>query len=258
MFSLAQILQRLRTIALLLVASLLLSGCVDYDLGIHVNSSSQGEIVQHLRIGDRLRSLSDSTARQWTSLIEQRTRSLGGRVERRPNQELWVTIPFGDAKDLETKFNRFFRPTDLNSAEASLLSDLPDLRSHLTVHRSNLLLLERNRIQYDLDLRSLGVSTGTVLLSPAALVDLEFRLSAPWGARSLSQQPVRRDRNQLVWTLTPGAENHIDAAFWMPNAIGIGAGLILALVIAGQYFKNQYFKESTPSAPSIRPTSAPL
>ncbi len=258
MFSVVQLLQRLRAIALLVVASLLLSGCVDYDLGIHVASPSQGEIIQHLQIGDRLRSLGDSTVRQWTNLIEQSTRSLGGRVERRPNQELWVTIPFGDAKDLETKFNRFFSPTDITPAQASLLRDLPELQSHLTVHRSNLLLLERNRIQYDLDLRSLGVSTGSVLLSPAALVNLEFRLSAPWGARSLSPLPVRREGDQLIWTLTPGAENHVDAAFWMPNAIGIGAGLILALVIAGQYLKAQYFKQSTQPAVSISPTSAPL
>jgi Protein of unknown function (DUF3153) len=249
----AQLLHRSRAIALLSVAALLLSGCVDYDVGIHVASSSQGEIVQHLRVGDRLRSLSDSNVRQWTRLIEQRTRSLGGRVERHPNQELWVNIPFSDAKDLETKFNQFFSPTSENNAQATLLSGLPAIQSHLTVHRSNLLFFEHSRVQYDLDLRSLGVASdsGNVLLSPAALVDLEFTLSAPWGARSLATLPVRREPKRLIWKLNPGQENHVDVAFWMPNAIGLGTALILALVIAGQYFKKPFQTATLVSPPSV-------
>ncbi len=251
--ALSLILRRFRAIALLLAASLLLSGCVDYDVGINVASSSQGEIVQHLRVGDRLRGLSDSSIRQWSRFVEQRARSLGGRVERRPNQELWVHIPFGDAKDLETKFNQFFSATADNKGQAALLSGLPEIQSHLTVHRSNFLVLEHSRVQYDLDLRSLGLSSdsGNLLLSPAALVDLEFTLSAPWGARSLSALPVRREEKRLVWKLNPGQDNHVDVAFWMPNAIGIGTGLILICVIAGQYFMRPPQAASFVRSPSV-------
>lgn len=251
--ALSLILRRFRVIALMLTASLLLSGCVDYDVGIHVASSSQGEIVQHLRVGERLRGLSDASVRQWTRFVEQRARSLGGRVEHRPSQELWVHIPFGDAKDLETKFNQFFSPIAENKGQVTLLSGLPEIQSHLTVHRSNFLVLEYSRVQYDLDLRSLGVSSesGNVLLSPAALIDLEFTLSAPWGARNLSALSVRHEDKRLVWKLNPGQENHVDVAFWMPNAIGIGTGLILLCVIAGQYFKRPLEAVSLAGSPSV-------
>ncbi len=249
-------LAQLRAIALLLVASLLLSGCVDYDVGIHFDSPSQGEIVQHLHVSDRLRSLNDDTVRQWTQLITQRARSLGGKVEGAPNQELIVTIPFSEGKDLATKFNQFFA-SDVppNAAQnrsqratAALLSDLPEIPSQLVVHRRNLLLFEYTAVQYDLDLRSLGVAAGrdNVLLSPAALVNLEFTLDAPWGISSRSA--ARRHGNRLSWTLTPGVANHIEAAFWMPNGIGLGAAVIATLVWVGGWWQRS--RHAAPASPS--------
>ena len=97
----------------MVLASLMLSGCIQYDVGIRFDNPSRGEITQHIRVSDRLRSFSDTTVQQYLRPTEQQTRRLGGRVERLPNQELKVTIPFGDAKDLQEKFNHFFRPADL-------------------------------------------------------------------------------------------------------------------------------------------------
>ncbi|MBD2018708.1 DUF3153 domain-containing protein [Leptolyngbya sp. FACHB-36] len=229
--------KRVKTVCLLLLASLVLSGCVQYDVGVRFKSPQQGEIVQHIQVGERLRSLSDATVRQWLSTIEQRSRQVGGRVLRRSAQDLMVRIPFSNGADLEAKFNQFFGPA--TEARGTATPDLPDIESHLSLSRSNLLLLERNRLAYDLDLRSLGVSSnGTVILSPTELVDLEFRLEAPWGARTTRESiAATRQGQQLVWQLTPGEVNHLEAVFWMPNPLGIGTVAIVLLVIGGQALK---------------------
>ncbi|MCU0552078.1 MAG: DUF3153 domain-containing protein, partial [Leptolyngbya sp. Prado105] len=50
----------------------------------------------------------------------------------------------------------------------------------------------------------------------------------------------RRTGKQLVWTLQPGQQNHIETAFWMPNPLGIGTALIFVIVAAGSFFKKQH------------------
>jgi hypothetical protein len=243
---------------MMLLISLLLSGCVEYDVGIHFDSPSRGEIVQHLQIGERLQSLSDATIRQQLALVEKQARSLGGRVKRLPDRTLAITIPFSSGADLENKFNQFFSPA--TEGQAGAIAGLPEIESHLSLHRSNLLLIERNRLQYDLDLRSLGVASasGDLLLSPTTLVNLEFRLQTPWGARSIRQagnNPTARTvEQQLIWRLVPGEQNHLEAVFWMPNPIGIGTVMIVLLVILGRFLRYPQLANPeatlTPQAPS--------
>jgi len=237
--------QRSRRLVLGLLAMLLLTGCVDYDVGIRFDTPNRGAIVQHIQLGDRLRGLSGETAQQWLETLEQRGRQLGGRVERLPEQDIILTIPFSNAADLETKFNQFFSPSNAQPlVRTTSLDALPEIQSHLTVRRNNLLLLERNSLRYDLDLRSLGVSSasGQVVLSPTRLFDLEFRLDTPWGARSgnapESLRPTRTENGtQLVWSLVPGELNHLEAVFWLPSPLGIGALVIGLLVLGGSYLK---------------------
>lgn len=223
----------------MLLVSLMLSGCIQYDVGIRFDNPSRGEITQHIRVSERLRSFSDATVQQYFRAIDQQTRRLGGRVEHLPNQELRVTIPFGDAKDLEAKFNQFFSSADSSQPSAAAAS-LPEIESSLSVSRTNLLLLERNRLRYELDLRSLGVlsANGNVLISPGSLIELEFALTAPWGARNVvsqvTNQEVRQVGRQLIWTLSPGELNHLEAVFWMPNPLGIGTVVIVLLVVVGR------------------------
>jgi hypothetical protein len=232
---------RLRVFWIILIAALFLSGCVKYDVGVHYDSQNHGTIVQHVRLSDRLTSFSDA-AQEWLHSVEQRTKQLGGRVKRVSHQELLVTIPFNNGADLQEKFNRFFQA----EAEASVGDSpaelgLPELTSHLTLTESNLLLLERNRLSFDLDLRSLGVlsSSGNVLVSPGSLIDLEFSLNTPWGARSVnsSSEAVRQGK-QLIWTLKPGEVNHLEAIFWIPSPLGIGSVAIALLVISGSFVKS--------------------
>ncbi|HEY9909774.1 MAG TPA: DUF3153 domain-containing protein [Thermosynechococcaceae cyanobacterium] len=221
---------------LLVLLSLVLSGCVQSDLSIHFDNPHRGAIVQRLQVSDRFRSLSEATVQQWTKAAEQQARSLGGSVQRSADHDLLITIPFGNATELETKFNRFFAANPAASLE------IPEIESHLSVSHSNFLLLERDRLRYDLDLRSLGVSSteGNLLISSGALVDLAFRLETPWGARSTKNPSVlqpEKSSKDLTWNLIPGEINHIEAVFWLPSPLGIGTMIIVLLVLGGRYLK---------------------
>jgi hypothetical protein len=246
---------RLRVFWIILIAALFLSGCVKYDVGIHYDSQNHGEIVQHVRLSDRLTSFSDAP-QEWLRSVEQRTKQLGGRVKRLSNQELLVRIPFNNGADLQEKFNQFFQ-TEAASSDGDSAAELglPEITSHLTLTESNLLLLERNRLNFDLDLRSLGVlsSSGNLLVSPGSLIDLEFSLDTPWGARSVnsSSEAVRQGK-QLVWTLRPGQTNHLEAVFWIPSPLGIGSVAIALLVISGSFLKS--LLEPQPEIPAIEST----
>jgi hypothetical protein len=237
---LARFLVQLRVLWIILIAALFLSGCVKYDVDIHYDGQNGGEIVQHVQLSDRLTNFSDA-AQDWLRSVEQRTKQLGGRVKRLSNQELLVRIPFNNGADLEAKFNQFFQTeTEPSVADSEPKLDLPKLTSHLTLIERNLLLLERNRLRFDVDLRSLGVlsANGNLLVSPGSLLDLEFSLNTPWGARSdnSSSQAVRQG-NRLIWNLKPGEVNHLEAVFWIPSPLGIGTVAIALLVISGSFVK---------------------
>ncbi len=250
---------RSRLVWVFLFASLMLSGCVKSEVGIDFESPNRGAIVQHIRLDERLTSFSSGTAKTWLDSIEKRVRRFQGKTRRLSNQEILVTIPFGNGEELEARFNEFFSPTispKTRSAQKEL--DLPKLDSHLSVQQGNFLLLQRHRLIYDLDLRSLGVlaSDGSLLASPGSLIELGFGLTTPWGARNIihrSKTPIatRREGKQLIWTLQPGKSNHLEAVFWLPNPLGIGTVLIVAIVAGGIYLRR------TLPTPMVSPPLAP-
>jgi hypothetical protein len=227
----------------------MLSGCVDYDVGIQFESPQRGAITQHIQVGQQLRTFGQAGTDQWLMAIEQRSRALGGRLEKRTPSDWLVTIPFTTHADLEQKFTQLFNPPDLSNGSGV---KLPPIKSNLQLTRSNFLLFERNRLQYDVDLRSLGVlsSNGDLLLSPGSLVDLEFRLKTPWGARGNgsngSLKPFQ-DGQELIWRLVPGEQNHLEASFWLPSPLGIGTVVIGLLVFLGFYLRYPQTFQAKPS-----------
>lgn len=253
---------RSRLVWVLLFASLMLSSCVKSEVNINFESPNRGAIVQHIRLDERLTSFGSGTAKMWLDNIEKRVRRLQGQTRRLSNQEVLVTIPFGNGEELETRFNEFFSPTissppKARSAQKEL--DLPKFDAHLRVQQGNFLLLQRHRLIYDLDLRSLGVPApdGSLLASPGSLLELEFGLTTPWSARSITNQSkgtpiaVRREGNQLIWTLQPGQSNHLEAIFWLPNPLGIGAVVIGVIVVGGIYLRRAL------PTPTVSPPLAP-
>jgi Protein of unknown function (DUF3153) len=229
-----------------LIATLGLSGCVRYDVGIHYDGQFHGEIVQQVRVGQSLANLSDGAPKAWLSAIEQQTKTLGGRVQRLSDQELRLTIPFNNGKELQTKFNQLYQVSPVSSEEEDDgLSTpkrnrpaVPDIHSNLSIHENNLVVLLRSHLSYEVDLRSLGLlsSEGRLLVGPGSLLNLEFRLVTPWGAQAVEAVDVLTPQvagRELIWTLQAGAVNRLEAIFWMPSPLGIGAVAIALFVLVG-------------------------
>lgn len=233
---------RWQKVVILLAIALLMSGCVNYEVGVNFDSPNRGAIVQDIRLNDRLTSFSSGAAQTWLTSIEARARRLNGKTRRLSNQEILVTIPFTTGQDLEKKFNAFFNSESNQKSSSRKTVALPKFTSKLSVRQGSFLFLDRRKFSYDVDLRSLGLTTsdGSALVDPSSILNLEFKLNTPWGARSIkSSVPVRREGNQLIWTLQPGQNNHLEAAFWMPNPLSIATLFVIAIVGVGVYLKNQ-------------------
>jgi hypothetical protein len=222
----------------------LLGGCVNYNVGLNIDGQYGGSIVQRIKLGEQLTSFSLAEARKWVDSLEVRAKELGGSMKKLSAQEVLVTVPFGNGKELEEKFDRFFNPNvntgsgmENNSVESNTL-DLVKLKSDLSVNQKNLLLFERESIDLTVDLRALGVISeqGKILVNPGNLVDLKFELNTPLGSRSLLSEnalSLDRDGNKLVWQLQPGQVNRIKAVFWLPSYLGIGTLAIVCLILLG-------------------------
>ena len=244
-----RILVRLRMLWLLLLASLLLSGCVQYQVGLNFESQTRGEIVQRITLNERLAGFSGAASQAWIESLERRARKLQGKTKHLSQQDLLVTIPFSNGADLETKFNQFFHPSAKQVAKltAATGTELPPIESRFQLQENNLLFLIRSHFSYDLDLRSLGLRSaeGDLVVVPGSLLDFEFSLHVPWKVRSIETAshalvPEHRQEGQtLIWTLQPGQLNHIEAVFWLPSPVGIGTALIVVLIVVGRYLRYQ-------------------
>lgn len=245
------ILWRLRVLWAILLSSLLLTGCVQYNLGVNFEGQHHGAIVQHIKLGEQLTSFSNEQAQEWLRSIEQRATQLQGETKRLSDEEIIVTIPFNNGTELESKFNQFFNPVaqKKSPANAGDMVELTALNSKFHLTQGNLIFVQRNKLSYDLDLRSLGVlsANGNVIVSPSSLLDLQFSLETPWGARSVNtagnaiSPEVYNDGHQLVWKLQPGQLNHLEAVFWLPSPLGVGTLAIVLLILSGFYFKYKSF-----------------
>ncbi|MEG4962972.1 MULTISPECIES: DUF3153 domain-containing protein [unclassified Microcoleus] len=228
----------------------LVTGCVQYDVGVNFESQTRGEIVQHIKLGERLTSFSSQTVAEWLKSVERRVRLLDGKTKRLSQTEVIVRIPFNNGAELQDKFNQFYNPiapTTKSRVASPLETDLPKFESHLSVKQNNLLLVLRNRLSLELDLRSLSLlsSNGSLLLSPGGLLELDFSLNTPWGAESIQTvagalvPESYQQGKQLVWKLKPGEVNYLEAIFWIPSPVGIGALIIALFVAAGIALKYQ-------------------
>ncbi|WP_310412876.1 DUF3153 domain-containing protein [Chamaesiphon sp. OTE_8_metabat_110] len=225
-----------------LAIAISLSGCVRYDTGIHFSSLSDGEIVAHIQLSEQLTSFSQNAVKTWLASIEQRTLAAQGHLERLSDREFKAIIPFNNPQELVTKINRYFS-TDSPSSETSLL------KAVMKIDRQNFLVVIRNHLIYDLDLRSLAVTppnrgdnlTPKVAIGMNKLVDLDLTVQSPWGIKNIKADGnnigMTVDSQQMKWQLQPGRLNHIDAVFWLPNPLGVGAIAIVLIGITGYYMK---------------------
>ncbi|PSB58906.1 DUF3153 domain-containing protein [Chamaesiphon polymorphus] len=215
-----------------------LSGCIKYDTSINFSSLNDGEIVEHIQLGDRLNSFSQDAVKKWVDSIDRRTIQAQGRIEHLSDRELKVIIPFNNPQELVAKIERYFNPQTSDTQART------NFNSHMTIDRSNFLLAVRNHLSYDIDLRSLAIAATDPKVSVAAdnSVELNFSLNSPWGVKNgeLTNNiaSVKKLGNtQTSWQLKPGQLNHVEAIFWLPNPLAIGGVVISLISLAGYYFK---------------------
>lgn len=227
---------------------MLLTGCVRYDVGIDVFSQQGGVLVQDIKLGKQLTSLNQLEGNELLNSLEKRTAKLKGKIKRISSEEVVVTIPFNNGKELAEKFNKFFNPTEENDALSPADAiDLLKVNSNMSVKQSNLLILERDRLSLTVDLRPLGVLSrqGNLIVSSGSLIDTKLVLNTPWKARSIVGENLLEaevnNGNQIVWQLKPGQLNYIEAVFWVPSILGIGTVIIVLLVLVGFYLKYKAF-----------------
>ncbi len=230
---------KLRNFILVSLVALLLSGCVNYDVGIHFDNQHSGQITQTVKLGDRLAAINGISAQQWLDSLDERARKLQGNTQRISNSELQVNIPFTTDKDFVKKFNRFFE----GQPAASDLIDTPNVRAQVSLQQANWLLLLRNHLTLDVDLSSLGISSEDegMLVNPGNLLNLDFHVDAPWGAKYKLRGPnaIAGEAlpNGMVWHMLPGQLNHIEGYFWMPSPLGLYSLGIIGLVVGTTYLK---------------------
>lgn len=227
----------------------LLTGCVDYDVGVNFATPYSGEITQHVQVSNQLSTLAPEDTKEWLNSLEKRSRKLNGKVEKLNDQELLLTIPFGNGAELAQKFNQLFQTSVIPNATIPLEKrELIKLNSQVKIAQSNLVFVERNYLDLAIDLRALKMLTAQekIIINPDSLANLEFQLTTPWIARSISDgdnlPPLNNSlKKDLTWQLNPGEINHIQAVFWLPSPIGIGAAAIILLMILGYLLKYRRF-----------------
>ncbi len=219
--------KRLVLIALVLC----LTGCVDYDLGIQFDSQTHGTLTQTLHLSERVARLNPDRAQHWLRQFEQRAKLQGGRVKRVDARTVQVTVPFNNGADLSDSYNSLF-DTEENPALGQLPGS-PQLTSHLNLHQQNRVLALRNQLDLDIDLTSLPDLNTT--RQDWRVLNLAFHLVTPWGVVTQSGG-VGRGR-EVIWPLQPGQITHVQAEFWVPSPIGIGAGAIALLMGLGYLLK---------------------
>jgi hypothetical protein len=250
----------------LIVLAVSLGGCVDYDIGIDFRSQTEGAIVQHVRVADRLSALDRDTVRSWTDSLTRRAKDLGGYVRQRRDGDLDVTIPFINGDDLAKKFDQFFGATETElfvvpEANPGNGDEPPKIASNLSIVQHNFLLAIRNDLVLDFDLRGLSLLSNLGRSpfqtdSSQSFIDLRFHLTTPWGMalRSTGQTPdlaVETQGRDRVWTLKPGEMQHIEASFWIPSPIGIGALAVIGLTAIGSTIKHRVFAKFWPKTHAV-------
>ena len=249
---------KLRNLVLVSLVALLLSSCVNYDVGVHFDNQHSGQFTQTVKLGDRLAAINGISAQQWLDSLEERARKLQGDTQRISNSELQVSIPFTTDKDFVKKFNRFFE----GQPAASDLIETPNVSAQVALQQANWIVVLRNHITLDVDLTSLGINSDEegMLVNPGNLLNLDFHVDAPWGAKYKLRGPnaVAGEAlpNGMVWHMLPGQLNHIEGYFWMPSPLGLYSLGLIGLVVGATYLKKWRDKQGAGSAASVATQSS--
>lgn len=216
----------------LLLSLVLLSGCLHYDLDIQFDSQTHGQLVQRLQWQPGTL-ISPSAPDNWLELLKRRTQAVGGTIQAGADSTLTITIPFNNGQDLQDRFNQFFEIA--TAASPFTLPDGKPIQAHLSIQQRNRVLAIYNSLSLRIDLTAVPdlKQVGLTILQKTPLLTGEVAVTTPWGLRSLADDPLFTNQ----WPLMAGEINQIDAEFWLPSPIGIGALAIAVLVVLGYSLK---------------------
>ena len=212
---------RMLIIRLIAIAalSLCLSGCVDYELGIQFDSQTHGSLVQTLHLDDQFVALNSEVRKQWLEVFIQEAKTFSGKATSLEDGTLQVKIDFNNGADLVKKFNQLFAADGLMTQ----VPGAPPLLAHVDLTQKNWGVVLQNHLQAEIDLREL---TADSAIGNGGALDR-------WRTLDLSFQ-IDSMADSSHWDLQPGQLNTIDATFWIPSPIGIGA-VVITLLCAGGY-----------------------
>jgi hypothetical protein len=244
-----QMARQMRYLLIAAIASLLLTSCVDADLSIRFDSQTHGQITQTLHLSDRLRTAPD----QLFERITAKAKALSGKARQSDHNTLQIVLPFNSGEQLVARFNAFYGNAYDSAQSSDNLSGLalydgaPPVSAHLALQQSNYFFALRDHLVYDLQVESLPAHSGQLAnskLSDLSWLNLDFHLSTPWGV-TLSDPPTADNQGQTVtWHLSADRPQHIEATFWLPSPIGIGAGAIAAFCLLGYLVKYRLLRPS--------------
>ncbi|MEM9006855.1 MAG: DUF3153 domain-containing protein [Cyanobacteria bacterium P01_F01_bin.86] len=217
---------------ILLLGLVLLTGCLQYDLDLQFDSQTHGQFEQHLHWRGSAIAPQDKLD-PWLQILTERTEAVGGRLRFLADDELAITVPFNNGRDLEARFNQFF-----NLSAEKLPFTLPSgepIQAELSLQQGNWILAIANHISLRIDLTMVPdlAATGLPVLKTAQLLEGRITITTPWGVLS----PIPEMLPEETWLLTAGEVNQFEADFWVPSPIGIGALAIALLIAIGYGFK---------------------
>ncbi|MGB7250087.1 MAG: DUF3153 domain-containing protein [Phormidesmis sp.] len=239
----------------------LLGGCVDYALDIRFDSQTHGQITQILHLSDRLLTLDDTVSETLFQAIAAKANALSGKATRLNADTLKVTLPFNNGAQLVERFNAFYNSANYNSAEMTdaisvgngddslfgRLPGAPNVSSHLDLQQRNYLFALRNRLTYRLQLDERAARAADTRLNDLSWLNLDFSLTTPWNLRAAAPtaqaaalSPVSQpfiSGHTATWHLAANQPQVIEAIFWVPSPIGLGAGAIALFCSLGYLVK---------------------
>jgi len=227
-------------VSLLLILMVFLTGCVRYDVGIDFQNQHRGEIIQNINLAPQLSRLSQKEVQEWIDSLQKRAENLNGKLENISENSFRVIIPFSNGQELSNKFNQLYHQQTRREKKQSDKIDLVNLDAQMSIEQTNLLLLERNLMNFTVDLRGLGVVSqeGNIIVSSGSLLDLNLGITSPLMVQLIQQNAqISKKNNELIWHLQPGQINQLEVICWVPSYLGIGGALIILLFFGGYYLK---------------------
>ncbi len=218
----------------------LLTGCVNYQLGLDLHWDGSGTLNQQVQIEPLLAVLARPQIQQVMRQLSIQTEQVGAQLTTTEDlSELQVRLAFRQLRDLEMKFKILFattaaspkqEPITTTKLERPAAQSTPTILSMGTLVKSvqldtrDFFVMTYYHAVGEFDLRPwrhipLRVYGQTLSLPSDKLVQLHLRLGLPWPALATNAREVQG--NTLVWQISTERINKLEASFLLPNLVGL-------------------------------------